>query len=227
MKKNGWNEITSTKLLRRLPALLLALLFVVCLLCDGGGSWLRGRLGFRAHKYDREKPLYSLSLSGATATDIQKILSYLSVNDGIIQPIRTPIDAVKQNKDAILCAMFAERTEYYMGNAALLADVEKKYPGKDYTVFIPAADFARTVYANFGGRYAVKHAGTSLWKYLPAAKGYTTLYSLSLQNETKITLSSLWRGERALHATVLCGGREYTAVFIPREDGSFYLEYLI
>ncbi|GEM_PF-6115509 len=222
---NGWGEIRVNALLRRLPALLLALLFLIVIICDGGATWLWGRLGFRIHKYDREKKTADLAVDCTTATDLCAILSLLDTSGGV-PTIRTPMDAVKSSRDRILSMTFSQKPAYYMGNADLLAAVEKAYPGRNYFVFIPQADFEQVVYAAFGGRYRVNHTGGSIWKYLPAVDGYTTLYTSSV-SDNGLTITSLWEGEGAYHATVRDGENLYSALFVKREDGSAYLSYLI
>ena len=211
--------------------LLLAFLGVFLVSCVAGGNtlWLQSVLGLDLGTYAKETVVSAPDTEDARVRQMTETVAMLVGNGTELTPFRNCSQLLDLYRDRILNAMLRENYGRYVGDRTAKAAVAASDPQLNACLLIPAADFEGTVSRCFGGS-EIRNESGEYFTYLRA--GY---YSLPIEPwESRAEVLPLSCEETA-HAYrlgfVLSDGVEtstpYTAYFVKRADGSFYLRGIL
>ncbi len=212
-------------------AVLLVLTAVFLVSCVAGSDpmWIKGLFGIDVANYGNEPTLQEHAPDGKVASELSNTVEILLSDDIELATFENTSQAVKYYRDEILNDMLRDHYTAYTGNTQLLSKVTTVYPQANYSTLIPKKDFENTVFRYFGGT-GVSHKDGEIFTYLSRADGYTA----PLQAwESKVALQVLTVVETEhtfrMQFTLSDGSdtsTPYSALFVKRADGSFYLSSL-
>ena len=213
---------------RGVLALLLFLTAVFLVSCVAGSNplWVRSVFGLDTVNYESEPAVQTLTPDGETANSMCDIVEILLAGNLDLATFHSTAQVVRYYRDEILNSMLCENYSLYVGNGSLVAAASEKYPHMQLCTLIPGDDFENTVFRYFGGT-SVSHGDGEVFSYLSRADAYTAPVQ---PRESDLRLEVV-RAEETEHTYRLVftltdgveASRVYTAVFIKRENGSFYL----
>ena len=213
---------------RGLLLLLLVLTTVFLVSCVAGSNplWIRSVFGLDTVNYESEAGERTLSEDDEAIAAMCDMLGILLSNNTELTPFQNTAQAVRYYRDEILNRMLCENYALYVGNSEQLKRAGDNTLYSTLHMLIPESDFENTVYRYFGGT-SVKHGNGEVFAHLTRYNAYSAPVqpwesTLELQvqaaEETANTyrlLFTLSDGEQS--------SRPYTAVFVKRENGTFYL----
>lgn len=206
--------------------LLMVLCTVFLVSCVAGSNplWIRGLFGIDVANYAAESAEQVLATDSDTAARLCDMVDILTVGSADIHGFRTPSQAVKYHRDAILNDMLRDNFTLYNGNTASLSAVQQAYPHRVITSLIPASDFENAVSRYFGGT-GISHKNGNAFEYLSRADAYTSPVQV-WDPFVGIRVTSL---EETLHTYRMAfdlytdaESISYFAIFVKRDDGSCY-----
>ena len=206
--------------------LLLTAVFLVSCVAGSNPLWVRSVFGLDIVNYESEPTTKALASNGELAGSLCNMVEILLTGNLELTTFHSTAQVVRYYRDAILNYMLCENYALYVGNSALVEAARESYPHMQLCTLIPDADFENTVYRYFGGT-AVSHGSGEVFSYLSRAHAYTA----PLQPRESLLEIAPLRVEETAHTyrlvfTLSDGvqtSRAYTAVFVRRDDGSFYL----
>lgn len=217
----------------RLGTLLLLLVFlgVFMVSCVAGSDtlWMQSVLGLDLGTYAKETVISAPETEDARVLQMMGTLGMLVGNGTRLETFRNCSQLLELYRDRILNAMLRENYGRYVGDQTAKAAVAASDPYLNACVLVPASDFEGTVSRCFGGS-EIKNKSGECFSYLRA--GYYSMPIEPWESTVEVMPLSCEETAHAYRLTfVLCDGDDasapYTAYFVKRSDGSFYLRGLL
>ena len=217
----------------RVGILLLLLLFIAVFMvsCVAGTNplWIQGLFGADIKAYAGEETLAMRAEDSAEVAEMCATLRMLVGNGTHLEPFRNSSQAVNLYRDRILNAMLGEGYLRYSGDSAASAAVAATDPQLSACLLIPAADFESTVVRLFGAGEVSNKSG-EYFTYL-SRSGYYTIPVEPWTSPVSIAVLSCEETANAFRLSFVLEDESevsdsYTAYFVKRSDGSFYLRGL-
>lgn len=216
----------------RLGSLLLLLLlvavFLVSCVAGSGPLWVKGFFGIDLKNYRAETPLETLPVDGDQSAVLADVVDLLIDGSIELSSFSGSKQAVKLYRDRILVSMLRRHYSLYNCNPELCAAAKEAYPHRTLCTLIPKADFESFVFRNFGGN-SVSHKSGEVFEYLSSIKCYTSPVPVR-KISVDLRVTGLVRTENTYRMNFTLSDQsrsaDYIAVFLFRQDGSFYLDSL-
>ena len=214
---------------RRLLAALLALFMILPLSGCALDSFLT-MLGFDVYNYRGEAAVAAYGPDDEVTLKLKEFLGRLTVLSPFLKPFYGGKDAADSCRDAVLFHMLGDNFARYAGNPVLLEKARAAYPSMQLQVLIPASDLETEIYSMFGGAERITHQSGELFEYLEDIRSYT---AAMVPEEAGIEVVVLRceeteRSYRIWFRNMIdnLASPEYLALFVKRDDGTFWCKYL-
>ena len=201
--------------------------FALCLT----GCKLIDKLGFDTYDYMSEKVLSTHEADSKIAAALEEFFGILITDSIDLSLFEKMNESTELYRDAVLTYMLDTGYSKYSGNKALIEEAAKKYPGYNITLIIPESEFEATMYRIFGGSVMITHKDSTKFKYLSKVGAYISpMMPMAASLEAKVT--TIYETEKTYRVWFKVVGenlesKEYFALIIKREDGTFYIKKLL
>ena len=187
-------------------------------------------LGFDVYNYRGEHAVATWGDEDEVTLKLKEFLGRLTVLSPFVKTFYGGKDAADACRDAVLFHMLGDNFARYAGNPVLLEQARAAYPSMQLQVLIPASDLETEVYSMFGGSERITHQSGELFEYLENIRSYTAAM-VPEEAEISVVVLRCEETERTYRVWFrnmidTLASPEYLALFVKRDDGTFYCKYL-